>query len=158
MEPVFVLIIIGVIVLAIFFRLIAGAFDGDRVEQYIRDIGGELIDRSWDPFGPGWFGEKDSRIYEVVYRDRDGRIHRAHVKTSMMAGVYFTNDRIVEDATRSVEEEKERLKQRLAELERLSTKGEQVAAPNSRRAGQLSASPDTQSSDSQRTSSSGGCG
>jgi hypothetical protein len=35
---------------------------------------------------------------------------------------------------------------------------EQVAAPNSRRAGQLPASPEAQSSDSQRASSSGGGG
>jgi hypothetical protein len=35
---------------------------------------------------------------------------------------------------------------------------EQDAAPNSRRAGQLPVSPETQSSDSQRTLSSGGCG
>lgn len=127
MEP--VIIVVGVIILAIVIRLIAGAFDGDRVEQYIRDIGGELIDRSWDPFGPGWFGEKDSRIYEIVYRDRDGRTHRAHVKTSMMSGVYLTNDRIVADTPpRSVEEEKDQLRRRLAELERLSTRGEQNGA------------------------------
>ena len=76
------------------------------------------IDKSWDPFGPGWFGEKDSRIYEIVYRDRDGRVHRDHVKTSMMSGVYLTNDRIVEDRPkRSVEEEKAELRRRLAELE-----------------------------------------
>lgn len=97
----------------------AGAFDGDRVEQYIRDIGCELVDKSWDPFGPGWFGEKDSRIYEIVYRDPDGRVPRAHVKTSMMSGVYLTNDRIVEDGPRrSVEDEKAELRKRLAELER----------------------------------------
>ena len=159
MDPTFIIIVVGAIVVAIFVRLIAGSFDGDRVEQYIRGIGGELIDRSWDPFGPGWFGEKDSRIYEIVYRDRDGRTHRAHVKTSMMNGVYLTNDRIVEDApSRSVEEEKELLKRRLAELERLSIKGEPNAAPDSGCAGQLSASPEGQAPDSQRTSSSDGGG
>ena len=129
MEP--AVIVVGIIILAIVIRLIAGSFDGDRVEQYIREIGGELVDRSWDPFGPGWFGEKDSRIYEIVYRDREGRTHRAHVKTSMMSGVYLTNDRIVEDApSRSIEEEKRPLKSRLAELERQSPQGEPGAAPN----------------------------
>ncbi|MGJ8633794.1 MAG: hypothetical protein ACSHX7_07735 [Luteolibacter sp.] len=116
MEP--VAIIIGFIFLAIAIRFIVGSFDGDRVEQYIRDMDCELIDKSWDPFGPGWFGEKDSRIYEIVYRDRDGEVHRAHVKTSMMSGVYLTNDRIIEDKPkRSVEEEKAELRRRLAELE-----------------------------------------
>lgn len=111
-------IIIGLAILAIVTRLLAGAFDGDRVEQYIRDMGCELIDKSWDPFGPGWFGEQDSRIYEIIYRDADGRVHRAHVKTSMMSGVYLTNDQIIEDKPKpSVEEEKAMLRKRLAELE-----------------------------------------
>ena len=113
-----VVIFLGV-TFAIVSRVIAGSFDGDRVEQYIRDMGCELMDKSWDPFGPGWFGEKDARIYQVVYRDREGRVHRAHVKTSMMSGVYLTNDEIVEDAPkRSVEEEKAELRRRLAELEK----------------------------------------
>ncbi len=113
-----VVIFLGV-TFAIVSRVIAGSFDGDRVEQYIRDMGCELLDKSWDPFGPGWFGEKDARIYQVVYRDREGRVHRAHVKTSMLSGVYLTNDEIVVDAPkRSVEEEKAELRRRLAELEK----------------------------------------
>jgi hypothetical protein len=108
----------AVVVLSFVVRLFAGALDGDRVEAYIHDLGGELIDRSWDPLGPGWFGEKDSRIYEIVYRDRDGRTHRAHVKTSALSGVYLTNDRIIEDAP--VEDEKARLEKRLRELDALS--------------------------------------
>jgi hypothetical protein len=116
MEPEFLIVL--VIGLTVVIRLVAGSFDGDRVEQHIRDMGGELIDRSWDPFGPGWFGEKDSRIYQIVYRDRDGSLHRAHVKTSMMSGVYLTNDQLIEDASLgSVETEKQRLRRRLAELE-----------------------------------------
>jgi len=112
-------LIIGVIIVALVFRLLAGSLDTDRVDQYIRNMGGELLDKSWDPFGPGWWGEKDSRIYRIVYRDREGRVHEAHVKTSMWSGVYLTNDRIIEDAARSsLEEENERLKQRIAELER----------------------------------------
>lgn len=82
MEP--TLIIIGIIIFAIVIRLMLGSFDGARVEQYLRDMDCELVDKSWDPFGPSLFGEKDSRIYEVVFRDREGRLHRAHVKTSMM--------------------------------------------------------------------------
>jgi hypothetical protein len=117
MDPA-VIIFVGISI-AIVLRFMAGTFDGDRVEQYIRDMGCELLDKSWDPFGPGWFGEKDARIYQIVYRDREGRVHRAHVKTSMMSGVYLTNDEIVEDAPkRSVEEEKAELRRRLAELEK----------------------------------------
>jgi hypothetical protein len=122
MEP--AIIIVLAIAFAIVFRLMAGSFDGERVERYLKDQGYELIDRSWDPFGPGWFGEKDSRIYQVVYRDRQGCVHRAHVKTSMMSGVYLTNDRVVAEPgaespgpAESLESEKERLQRRLAEIE-----------------------------------------
>lgn len=114
------IIVVGIIILAVVSRLIAGLLDRDRVEEYIRELGGELMEQSWDPFGPGWFGEKDSRIYEIVYRDYEGRTHHAHVKTSMMSGVYLTKDLIVSPPSpRSVEEEKAELRRRLAELERL---------------------------------------
>ncbi len=116
MEP-FALIICFVF-LALVIRLLAGSFDGERVKEHFQSKGYDLLDCSWDPLGPGWFGEKDSRIYEVVYRDGGGRVHRAHVKTSMLSGVYLTNDRIIEEApVRSVEEEKAALRKRLAELE-----------------------------------------
>lgn len=112
-------LVISLLFVGFMLRLVAGAFDGERVERYVSDMGGELIDKSWAPFGPGWFGEQESRIYEIVYRDREGRVHRAHVKTSMFSGVYLTHDRIVEDRPpRSVEEEKAELRRRLAELER----------------------------------------
>ncbi|RBP35206.1 hypothetical protein DES53_1246 [Roseimicrobium gellanilyticum] len=118
---------------AVVFRLVAGTFDGERVESYIQDMGGQLLDKSWDPFGPGWFGEKDSRIYAIVYRDRLGHVHRAHVKTSMLSGVYLTNDEIITDpqaapaeagrpvySAESIEREKAQLRKRLADLEELS--------------------------------------
>ncbi len=113
------------IIVAFIARGIAGAFDGDRVEAYVRQRGWELVDRSWDPFGPGWFGEKDSRIYQIVYRDERGALHRAHVKTSMFSGVYLTNDEMVEQAAPDasamdagdLEKENARLKERIAELE-----------------------------------------
>jgi hypothetical protein len=88
-------IILFVVVLAIMIRLIAGSMDGDRVERYIRDRGGRLISKQWNPLGRGWFGEKDSRIYNVHYVDAEGNEREATVKTSMMSGVYFTEDRII---------------------------------------------------------------
>lgn len=122
MDP--VVVFIGFVALAIVVRLFAGSFDGERVERYVRDNGWELVDRSWDPFGPGWFGEKDSRIYQIMYRDRAGNLHRAHVKTSMLGGVYLTNDQIVEPAKSKTQDdhvaladENRRLKERIRELE-----------------------------------------
>jgi hypothetical protein len=114
--------IVGFIVIAIFIRLCAGGFDGERVESYIRELGGELVDKSWDPLGPGWFGEKNARIYEIVYRDNRKTLHRAHVKTSMMSGVYLTNDKIIEEASPdAIEDEKAQLRKRLEELENQSS-------------------------------------
>jgi hypothetical protein len=123
MEP--AAFVIGGLVLVIVVRLLAGGLDGGRVERYVRDQGWELVDRSWDPLGPGWFGEKDSRIYQIVYRDQRGDLHRAHVKTSMMSGVYLTRDQIVERAAPAplapaagdLVQENARLRERIAELE-----------------------------------------
>lgn len=119
-----VLVFAGMIALIAVIRLVAGSFDGERVERYVAENGWELVDRSWDPFGPGWFGEQDARIYQIVYRDRQGNVHRAHVKTSMLSGVYFTNDQIVEEARPSapsresmLEEENRKLRERIRELE-----------------------------------------
>ena len=108
----------------VLYRLLLGGFDEERVETYLRHRGWKLIDKSWDPFGPGWFGEKDSRIYRIVYSDEQGRTHRAHVKTSMLSGVYLTNDEIVSEAPQTtppaeddLEAENARLRARIAELE-----------------------------------------
>ena len=120
-------IIIIFAVIAVVIRLIAGSIDSDRVESYIRQKGWELVDKSWDPFGPGWFGEKDSRIYQIVYRDNHGNLHKAHVKTSMFSGVYLTNDHVIEQAEtlepenhESLEMENQRLRNRIRELEQQS--------------------------------------
>ncbi len=86
------------IALAFLPRVLAGSMDGERVERYLRERGFELVDRSWDPFGPGWFGETKDRIYQIVYRDDCGNLHMAHVKTSMWSGVYLTNDKVVRHA------------------------------------------------------------
>ena len=122
MEPFGTIIVF--VVIAVFVRLAAGSFDGERVETYIRENGWELVEKSWDPFGPGWFGEKDSRIYQIVYRDKHGNLHKAHVKTSMLSGVYLTNDHVVEHAKiaktesgRSLEAENQQLRNRIKELE-----------------------------------------
>ena len=123
MEP--FVVVIGFVMLAIVIRLVAGSFDGDRVEAYVRGKGWELVDRSWNPLGPGWFGEKNARIYRIMYRDTQGNLHHAHVKTSMLSGVYLTNDEIVEHSPEShrtkeqlLADENQRLKERLKELEK----------------------------------------
>lgn len=117
--------------IALCVRLIAGLLDGNRIDGYVRERGGRVLDRSWAPFGRGWFGEKDSRIYQVTYRDREGNVRRASCKTSMFSGVYFTDDVVVRPVAkaepkprtatgkRSVEEleaENRRLREEVARL------------------------------------------
>jgi hypothetical protein len=90
-APLFILLAL-VAIIAI--RLAAGAMDKSRIADYIRQQGGRVFSISWAPFGTGWFGEKNARIYEVVYYDANGNQHMATCKTSMMGGVYWTEDRI----------------------------------------------------------------
>lgn len=122
-----VCLIVVAVAVVIVIRLLAGSIDTDRIGSYVRKQGGTLLSKSWDPLGPGWYGEKDSRIYKIAYRDQDGNTHEAHVKTSMLSGVYLTNDRVTKHSngpatSKSVEveslaAENERLKRRIRELE-----------------------------------------
>jgi hypothetical protein len=83
-----------VIVMGIAFWLFARSLDKDRITSYVHERGGRIVSISWAPFGKGWFGEKEERIYEVVYYDKAGNQHFATCKTSMWTGVYWTEDRI----------------------------------------------------------------
>lgn len=90
-----------VIAAAVLIRLVAGKLNHARIREYITGQGGTVLGITWHPFGNGWFGEKDSVIYGVRYRDREGNIHDATCKTGMFSGVYFTNDNIISRARRS---------------------------------------------------------
>src|SRR6266478_350007 len=70
------------------------SMDKDRITAYIQERGGRIVSVNWAPFGKGWFGNKNDRIYEVVYHDAEGRQHWATCKTSLFSGVYWTEDRI----------------------------------------------------------------
>ena len=122
---IFILIIAG-ISFVIFLRLVAGSIDHDRVDEYISERGGRVIDKQWNPFGKGWFGSEHERIYDVKYEDKEGNVHQATCKTSMLSGVYFTQDEIVQHArnTKSadreteLEQENRMLKQQIEDLKR----------------------------------------
>ena len=121
---IFLLIVIGIAV-----RLLAGSFDTDRIDEAIKSRGGELISKEWSPLGKGWFGDRSDRIYKVTYFDSTGNKREAFVKTSMFSGVYFSEDKVIEndgqsetklaasnEANSSLKLENEQLK---AELEKL---------------------------------------
>ena len=71
--------------------------DRGRIEEYVTGRGGRVVSITWAPFGRGWFGEKNERIYEVVYYDAEGRQHFASAKTSLWSGVYWTEDAVTHE-------------------------------------------------------------
>lgn len=89
--------ILGVLALVLALRLFSDSLDRDRIAAYVEQHGGRVLSIQWAPFGRGWFGEKNDRIYEVVYYDRAGRQHWATAKTSLFSGVYWTEDRVSHD-------------------------------------------------------------
>lgn len=84
---------LAVIGLGLAIWALVGQLDRWRIRGYLS--GRNAITRSirWHPFGPGWFGEKNATIYSVRYTDRNGEDRVATCKTSLLAGVYFTDDR-----------------------------------------------------------------
>jgi hypothetical protein len=93
--PVIGMLFLSVIVIAVIIRLVAGANDHGRIKRHIEEQGGTFLDATWTPFGPGWIGSEHERIYLVRFLDKQGELHKAHCKTSMLAGVYMTGDSIV---------------------------------------------------------------
>jgi hypothetical protein len=87
-----VFVIFAVIGLAIWF--VQKGMDEQRITDYIQERGGRVVSINWAPFGKGWFGDKNDRIYEVVYYDSAGNQHWATCKTNMWSGVYWTDDRV----------------------------------------------------------------
>src|SRR5262245_31010380 len=90
------LVIMAVVLFALVIRLGAGSMDDGRIREHVLQKGGKLRSIHWSPFGRGWFGSKNERIYEVVYEDERGDVHRAFCKTSALAGVYWTEDTVTE--------------------------------------------------------------
>jgi hypothetical protein len=76
-------------------RFVAGVFDRERIKKYVESRGGKLLVAKWQLGGPGSAGTTGERFYSVRYRDRDGDEHHAYCKTSMLAGVYFTQDSLL---------------------------------------------------------------
>lgn len=93
-NTVVVLAIVGAIMLAVAGRFVTHGMDRRRIQRYAADQGWELLACQWKLLGPGWFGNTRERIYAITYRDGQGRTHSAFAKTSALAGVYLTEDRV----------------------------------------------------------------
>jgi hypothetical protein len=72
-------------------RVVMHFVDKNRIRQEIESKGGRVISISWDPFGRGWFFEKNERHYSVTYTDRSGAHVSALCKTSLFTGVYWAD-------------------------------------------------------------------
>lgn len=74
---------------AIAIRVVFHFVDKARIKDEIQSNGGRVISIRWNPFGRGWFFEKNERHYSVVYTDRSGAEVSANCKTSLFTGVYW---------------------------------------------------------------------
>lgn len=102
-------------------RVFAGHLDKKRIHEYFFSRSFKILMLNWDPFGPGWLGGNNARIYFAKYKDKDGNLYEASIKTSMWNGVYITNEKLLEAAPHrakpSYKEENETLKERVRQLE-----------------------------------------
>lgn len=93
-NTVVMLAIVGAVTLAVVGRFVTHGMDRSRIQKYAASQGWQLLDCRWKLLGPGWFGNSRERIYAITYRDGEGRTHSAFAKTSVLAGVYLTEDRV----------------------------------------------------------------
>jgi hypothetical protein len=98
-------LVVAVLAVGLVSRLIMGHLDRERIETSLRERGALATSIEWAPFGTGWFGEKSERIYEVRFTDRDGNLCAGTFKTSMLSGVYSTNEHVLGSAGSEKDEE-----------------------------------------------------
>ena len=84
-------VFLGFIGLAVVVRVLIDRLDRQRIRDHLAERGCRTVEIHWDPFGPGWFGEKGERIYEVCYETPTGEPVIANCKTSLFSGVYWHN-------------------------------------------------------------------
>ena len=74
---------------AIAFRIVMHFVDKHRIKDEVETHLGRVVSIAWNPFGRGWFFEKNERHYDVTYVDRSGATISTGCKTSMFTGVYW---------------------------------------------------------------------
>lgn len=84
-------VFLGFVGLAVLGRFLVDRLDRQRIRENLAERGCAVLEIHWNPFGPGWFGEKGERIYEVIYETRAGERVVANCKTSLFSGVYWHN-------------------------------------------------------------------
>ena len=66
-------------------------FDKSRIKDEVETRLGRVVSITWNPFGRGWFFEKNERHYDVTYVDRSGQTITTACKTSLFTGVYWAD-------------------------------------------------------------------
>jgi hypothetical protein len=123
-EGIFLVLLVLVLVLAC--RLFAGSLDRKRIAAHFRERGQTVRSIVWAPFGTGWLGEKDSRIYKVHFEDSEGNTSSATAKTSMLSGVYLTEERAASTKRGQALHEESRPGMSRREVEDLQRENEQL--------------------------------
>lgn len=72
-------------------RVVMHFVDKSRIKDEVESKGGRIISISWNPFGRGWFFEKNERHYSVTYTDRAGATVSTICKTSLFTGIYWAD-------------------------------------------------------------------
>lgn len=116
-------LVLIILVLSVGWWLFSFYLDSGRIRNDIEVRNGRLVNKSWNPFGKGWFGEKGERLYDIQYIDSDGNIHNAVCKTSILTGVFWADDFVVggwqkPSERHTVEEENRRLRAEIEQLRR----------------------------------------
>jgi len=74
---------------AIVIRIVMHFVDKKRIKDEVETKLGRVVSITWNPFGRGWFFEKNERHYQVSYVDRSGETISTACKTSFFTGVYW---------------------------------------------------------------------
>ena len=92
-------IALGILVL-IGIRIGLHYLDKKRIYQAAERKGWRDSTVEWAPFAPGSFFERNERNYLVVYVDQEGLTHEVYCKTSLMTGIYWSDENTVTHLSR----------------------------------------------------------
>lgn len=84
------IVLIGLLA-AIAIRVAMHFIDKNRIKGEVESKLGRVVSIIWNPFGRGWFFEKNERHYNVTYVDRSGMTVSTTCKTSLFTGVYWAD-------------------------------------------------------------------
>ena len=84
------ILLIGLLA-AIAIRVAMHFIDKNRIKDEVESKLGRVVSIAWNPFGRGWFFEKNERHYDVTYVDRSGATVKTTCKTSLFTGVYWAD-------------------------------------------------------------------